>query len=393
MNRRCGSGAMAMLSRLGLTVPLFQALCFFGPACQIETAQSPVLHKSSVQRLNSENFDQVLKMSPLLLVNFMAPWCGHSRMLEPELEKAAVALQGRVSVARVDASLEVELSERYNIGAYPTLQLLRPNLQPEEFTGTRQNASIVQWVEANLDPPLLEAQTEDEIQKLLNERQTLSYFVARGNDTLKETFRIIAEDNLHLGVFIHVPANGTSLVQVHRGSRGAYEILNSSEVTEPGQILQFLEREALPLFGQINDETFSTYLALAEAGLLWACLDPANFDEDVAKYSAVFREVAASFPQLRVAYVDAGQYQEHVEQVLGCEEFPTVVLQRGNLSNTEVHPKQYRQAFAAGGPLPLTTEGLTAWVRRALAGEVEEDDEFDEEAAIDQGSAGHEEIL
>jgi len=376
---------------LRLTVPLFQAFCFLGLVCRIDTAQSPVMHKSSVLSLNSENFDQVLKMSPLMLVNFFAPWCGHSRQLEPELEKAAASLLGRVAVARVDASLEVELGEQYNIGAYPTLQLFRPMQQPEEFTGTKQNASIVQWVEDHLDPPLIEALTDDALQKLLNERQTLSYFVAKGNDTLKETFRIIAEDNQRLGIFIYTPdVVNADLVQVHRGSRGAYEILNATDATEPGKILQFLEREALPLFGQINDETFSTYVALAQEGLLWACFHPEQLDEEVVKYGAVFGEVAASFRQLRVAYVDANLHQEHVEQVLGCEEYPTVVLQLGNLSNTEVFPKQYRQILS---PEVLTVEILSDWLRRALAGEVEEDDAFEDESTADQGTAGQQEDL
>ena len=55
--------------------------------------------------LDDSNFDELVNNSKdMWLIEFYAPWCGHCKNLEPEWNKAATELKGKVKVAKVDAT-------------------------------------------------------------------------------------------------------------------------------------------------------------------------------------------------------------------------------------------------------------------------------------------------
>lgn len=247
--------------------------------------------------LNSENFAQARKAYPMMLVNFYAPWCGHCLQLAPEFEKAAQAMLDRVVFAKVDATLEVQLANDYKIEGYPTLHFFRDG-EPEDYLGGKTNASIVQWVEERFLPPLVEVATEIDLKKLMLDRRSTSYFVARGNE-LKEVFSKLAEENLLMGVFIFVVNATRTSVNVHRGVDEELALTDEAQLADADKIYNFLLQEALPPFGQITEDNFEAYVSLAREGLLWVCFHPGRTAREAIAWDDVFQAVAASFQQFR----------------------------------------------------------------------------------------------
>ncbi|XP_060944685.1 protein disulfide-isomerase A2 [Limanda limanda] len=119
--------------------------------------------EKDVMVLHINNFDRALSENQFLLVEFYAPWCGHCKRLEPVYAEAAGKLKGEESkmrLAKVDAAVEKELAEEFEIGGFPTLKLfIDGGRKPVDFTGKRTAEGIVQWMKRRSGPgaPLLDS--------------------------------------------------------------------------------------------------------------------------------------------------------------------------------------------------------------------------------------------
>jgi thioredoxin len=74
--------------------------------------------------LTKDNFEKVITESPMVIVDFWAPWCGPCRGFAPIYEKAAEAHQD-VVFGKVNTDAEQELAGAFNIRSIPTLMVFR----------------------------------------------------------------------------------------------------------------------------------------------------------------------------------------------------------------------------------------------------------------------------
>merc|ERR1711865_1080744 len=126
-------------------------------------------------------------------------------------------------------------------------------------------------------------------------------------------------------------------------------------------------------------------------GIIWACFHPDSFREDAALHMAAFREMGVAVPHLPVVYTDTKEYEEHVRDELGCNQFPMLVVQLGNLTAGQ-EAKRYRKILLSE---EMNSKALTSWIESVLAGKVEEDDgleeldeDDDDDEVGDEGEAG-----
>lgn len=105
--------------------------------------------------------ENVFKSKDSWFVEFYAPWCGHwyadfnltlkyfSKKLEPEWNKVASDLKGEVKVAKVDATVQTKLAQRFGVSGYPTIKFFPAGFTSDsevvDYGGARDASSLTSW--------------------------------------------------------------------------------------------------------------------------------------------------------------------------------------------------------------------------------------------------------
>lgn len=133
-------------------------------------ADSEFKEEDGVIVLSKADFQKAVDSIEHLLVEFYAPWCGHCKQLAPEYAKAAQTLANEgsaVKLAKVDATEESELAEKYSVRGYPTLKFFI-NGKPIDYSGGRQADTIISWLKKKTGPPARVIVTVEELEEFKN---------------------------------------------------------------------------------------------------------------------------------------------------------------------------------------------------------------------------------
>lgn len=81
----------------------------------------------AVVELNRENFEQVIKDNPFVVVDFWAPWCAPCRGFAPVYERVS-ADHDNIVFGKVNTEDEQWLAGRFRIRSIPTLMIFREQI-------------------------------------------------------------------------------------------------------------------------------------------------------------------------------------------------------------------------------------------------------------------------
>jgi protein disulfide isomerase len=127
-----------------------------------------VMAEEGVVELTDDNFETYLKSSPVMMVKFFAPWCGHCKAFAPEYERAAKMIkeQGKQYVlANLDATVHKKAAESYKIQGFPTIKLFI-NGKPIDFDGERKAEAVITFIDKKTSPPSQELKEVAAVEKV-----------------------------------------------------------------------------------------------------------------------------------------------------------------------------------------------------------------------------------
>lgn len=132
-----------------------------------EYGSSAEFDESDVVVLNGGNFSEFIEKNRYVLVEFYAPWCGHCQALAPEYAAAATELKGeKVVLAKVEATEESELAEKYEVQGFPTIYFFVDGVH-KAYPGQRTKDGIVTWIKKKIGPGIYNITTTEDAERIL----------------------------------------------------------------------------------------------------------------------------------------------------------------------------------------------------------------------------------
>ncbi len=110
--------------------------------------------------LSDENFDQVLKDAPILLVDFWAVWCRPCQMVAPILEELAEKYKGQIWVGKLNVDENPQIAAKYGATSIPTFWAFKEGKPVGRFVGAYPKPAFVDVFEKllKIDPNEVENQ-------------------------------------------------------------------------------------------------------------------------------------------------------------------------------------------------------------------------------------------
>ena len=189
---------------------------------------------------------------------------GHSysscSALAPEYAKAAGILAEKdspIKLAKVDATEEGPLAEKFEVRGYPTLKFFR-NGKPMEYGGGRTADTIVSWVEKKTGPPAKALANADEAAAFTEGKNVavVGCFADETTDAAKAFLAVASSlDDLPFGIMADCSGydvSGEGVVVIKTFDDGKATL--TEDLTEEN-IAKFASSESLPLVIDFNHET------------------------------------------------------------------------------------------------------------------------------------------
>jgi len=101
--------------------------------------------------LSEINFNKHISNSHIpVIVDFWAPWCGPCRMMAPIFEQAAVRLEPKVRLAKLNTEQEPMIASQLAVQSIPTLIIFNRGREVARQSGAMGLDQLINWVNSNI---------------------------------------------------------------------------------------------------------------------------------------------------------------------------------------------------------------------------------------------------
>lgn len=100
-----------------------------------------------IEDLNSDNFDEMIKSSEIVIVDVKAEWCGPCKALSPILDQVASELGNKCLIGKLDADQNRDLCETLEVRNIPTLFFYKNGELKERTVGMKTKKEIISIID------------------------------------------------------------------------------------------------------------------------------------------------------------------------------------------------------------------------------------------------------
>jgi thioredoxin 1 len=103
-----------------------------------------------VKRINTQQFDELLKGEKPVVCDFFANWCGPCKMLAPVMEELSEAYGDKAEFVKVDIDENFDLSVRYGIMSIPLVAVFKKGDLVDKTLGFMPKPEAQEFLDKNL---------------------------------------------------------------------------------------------------------------------------------------------------------------------------------------------------------------------------------------------------
>eukprot|EP00992_Anisonema_acinus_P000328 TRINITY_DN10118_c0_g1_i2.p1 TRINITY_DN10118_c0_g1~~TRINITY_DN10118_c0_g1_i2.p1 ORF type:complete len:393 (+),score=110.99 TRINITY_DN10118_c0_g1_i2:60-1238(+) len=302
---------------------MWRSLCLFLAVHLVFGAEEDIV------TLTAENFDKVIGENELVLVKFVAPWCGHCKSLAPQYATAAGTLKDKpVVLATVDATIEKDLASKFSVQGYPTLKVFTSGVV-SDYGGGRQADDIVSYMKKQMGPAvsvLADAKELADFKPKEGDDPVVIAFTSEGSE-LATFYTKFAKANRNDFTFGQTSVTGDEksdtivLFKPFDDLKNVYEGPLADD-----DLKKFLVANSFKLVDEISPSNFKSY---NERGLPLAWMFHGDDKEATDAAINVYRAVAPDYKQFSFVYVSGTKYGQMVTQLgHSGKKLPVVALEK-----------------------------------------------------------------
>ncbi|MDO5541241.1 MAG: thioredoxin family protein [Eubacteriales bacterium] len=105
----------------------------------------------TAKNIDKEQFQELLKDSKPLLIDFWAPWCSYCRRISPAYDKIAEQYADLLTVAKINIDEEAHLAETERIEVIPVLVLYKDGKAIGSITAPESKAAIDLFIQKSVE--------------------------------------------------------------------------------------------------------------------------------------------------------------------------------------------------------------------------------------------------
>lgn len=103
----------------------------------------------TVYEVSAANFDEFVTSSPIVLLEFYAPWCGHCQKFAESYRTIGTSLStSSIRVGKVNSATNQALAARFAIQAIPVLFVIKGGSTAYRYSGVLSHDPIVHYVKS-----------------------------------------------------------------------------------------------------------------------------------------------------------------------------------------------------------------------------------------------------